>query len=156
MGFDCDAVTLIGLRLPYNVLYMEKLEVTHLDRTKCKNFQQRFPFCPDCGEKSSITVHKSIRNPLFTFDDFGIVDNIRGIPVYFTQNERDPMKYLYIYIYMGEKKGPRSYDPDTQISCNFSLEDLCALKNNMKNVLSDTDLFAKGNFGIYTLLNYSY
>jgi len=167
MGFDCSAITIIGLRITKKDLQIEK-QIT-LPYKACSHDENtnQFIYCPRCGIKNNVD------NQIRTYIDFikefkssfyddthqhwavngtiTINDNIFKVyrPI---ENE----EWLYIGLYLGERDGPRCYNSTDTTQCSFSLEELVEMKNKMKESLSQINLWSDDYFGIYTLINYSY
>lgn len=164
MGFDCEAITIIGLRLLEDDL---KIPVTKTyTNCKCINNINNYKYCPDCGKKNQYGTYveyqfidqfseKLCTGPESSDDDlyfplYGHLNiNDRTYPVY-QPVERE--KWLYVSIYFGIKHGPRNYRPEN--ICKVS--PTVILNNHLKEDLTSIGLWNEEDYNIYTLIEYSY
>ena len=68
MGFDCEAETIIGLKLPISILNVTIVEMVHTIHENCPRFDSSYKFCPDCGQVLSWEKTESKINPIFEGD----------------------------------------------------------------------------------------
>lgn len=147
MGFDCSAITVIGLRLLKKDL---QITTSYLACQHQEN-QNHYHYCPICGIQNNTSTTTFIKEFLPKNNDY-LYGTIKGYPVY----QFDLEKWLYVCLNYGERQGPRSYDPKDTVLCPYSLENLVIMKDKMKADLSPLGLWNDEKFGIYTLIQYSY
>ena len=164
MGFDCCAITVIGLKITNSDLY-ETVEITHgINHDTCMHLDKKIhQFCPDCGQQT--VIHESNTEPksFLTLDNYGLPIiigqygfnyEIKDFSNYDDTSSTKSDRYVILKEFM--KDGPRSYESDNIVKMYESLEHLIILRNQMKRELEYTGLWNDKNFGIFTLIQFSY
>lgn len=149
MGFDCTAVTVIGLRTTRDRL-VEKVEATtFIDHSRCPTWNASFKYCPDCSQAGSITTTETRFKELV--DGWDIPTRVAGYKVYHVDEEDN----IYICISINTREGPRSYDPEAVVKEDLSLEELIKEREIMKKKLEPLTIWNDEDFGIFTLIEFS-
>lgn len=70
MGFDCSAITVIGLRITKDDLYVTNTHTYGYVNCNCKNNDnQEYGYCPTCGKKNNFgTYTRSETNLIDEFE----------------------------------------------------------------------------------------
>lgn len=164
MGFDCRAITVIGLRITKHDLQVTRTHTyTHVNCSCKNNNSQEYAYCPTCGRKNNFgTYTESETNLIDEFEksdgwnSYGTLQINENTYTVIQPINKEYEKWLYVTIYKGKRDGPRNYNANVTEKCEFSLEKLVDLKNAMKEDLSEIGLWNESNFGIYTLIYFSY
>lgn len=150
MGFDCTAITAIGVRVPNHKIIEKKEKLINLCVCKPKTYSENNEmYCSGCGRylKHKGVIHK----PLFNWpEDNGsfngttkITRKICGWEVLYSSNER----YFFICIF---NSGHVDYEKMTEIP-HISEKVIEEFKNDMKSV----GLWDEEQFGLWTMTFWS-
>lgn len=149
MGFDCYAMTVIGLRITENDLMTKHINCNCKD-----NNDPEFNYCPTCGKKNidSDFIDKFEWKASYDYPLYGTItiNNIAYSIIQPIKEEHE--KWLYINLYYESKH----YESEETMKCSCTLEQLVSLKESMKSDLTEIGLWDDEKFGIYTLINTSY
>lgn len=154
MGFDCAAVTVIGLRITEDDLIVKKIEHRECS-CSCKLNNSSFNYCHECGHKNNkYFEYQYVTGYVKTDDDdwtIQIEDRIYNI-IQPTSNEN----LWYITLDYLSRAGPRNYEKDGRSKLAYDLETLLEMKNQMKIDLTTIGVWNDAKFGIYTLIDFSF
>ena len=155
MGFDCAAITLVGVRLKKSDLFVPRQQ--HHQQEQKKNEPPVENVVPREG---LVYDPRVFRNPgpvgwdSHWFEEEGWL--FHGYPVHFVLNmeEDDEDPPVYIATAMAKKNGVRSYDHDKFVSLDLTLEQLIEKRAELQRVLEPLGLFQ--NFGIHSVVEFSW
>ncbi len=164
MGFDCQAITMIGLRLLEQDLKITICKPFNHCPDKLNNIT--FLYCPHCGNKNRVGnemtyqyieqfSEKELTGPESSDDEF--YDQLIGHliineHVYLIYKPVEQEEWLYVTLYYGIKHGPRNYKKESIVKVSPDL----LTTNSLKEDLTSINLWKEEDYGIYTLIEYSY
>jgi hypothetical protein len=175
MGFDCDAITIVGLRIKCENLKVTEKKVEKYVNCYCIiNNVDSFSYCPSCGNKNKHGTYEQfitydIKEFHYTRDDSdGYIGRIKiNNRKYRVCQPTEHEDWIYITLYKGIREGPRNYNEKETVKCELSFEELMKMRDEIKNGLIEIEshyrtidekfsLWSDDKFGIYTIVDYSY
>lgn len=149
MGFDCDAVTVIGLRVPLSRVQKRTETVTKLNHEQCPTLNAKaHKFCPDCG-RSTVLVDEQVET-LQRVGKYEIYHPSSGV-----YGALDRANFVYICMRKSVRQGPRNFDEKANAVIVPTLEELAAEREVMRARLTPLGFWTSDHeFGIYTLISF--
>lgn len=164
-GFDCSAITLIGVKLPRSCLYVTKTVYWTRYRSNCScNVNANYGlYCSNCGNQNTAvqTEHQEHQfHPKVSGGKYieERVSSLGPYKAFYESYGEEFNDFIFFPIYTGEKYGPRMWDKEVIVKCPLKLEEIIEKREEMRKFLRDENIVTSDElfdryFGIHTLVN---